>query len=237
LGSNKPQAMEARVICATHRPLKSLVKAGAFRADLYYRISTVEVDLPALRERRSDILLMGHTLLRKFAEQHQRPATRFSPAVMAALREYAWPGNVRELQNVIERAVVVCDTSEIRLADLPPEFAELAADIHMTSFEKEVRDFKTRLIQRALAQTGQNKMQAARLLGIARSSLHRLIDELHIDCVTDLPPEVESAAFQAVQPVSGEAEDKGVMIAGYLDPSPACKMSGNAVARSIRSSK
>jgi len=125
--------------------------------------------------------------------------------VMAALREYAWPGNVRELQNVIERAVVVCDTSEIRLADLPPEFAELAADIHMTSFEKEVRDFKTRLIQRALAQTGQNKMQAARLLGIARSSLHRLIDELHIDCVTDLPPEVESAAFQAVQPVSGEA--------------------------------
>ena len=205
LGSNESQAMEARVICATHRPLKSLVKAGAFRADLYYRISTVEVELPALRERRSDILLMGQTLLRKYAEQHKRPATRFSPAVMAALREYAWPGNVRELQNVIERAVVVCDTSEIRLADLPPEFAELAADIHMTSFEKEVRDFKTRLIQRALAQTGQNKMQAARLLGIARSSLHRLIDELHIDCVTDLPPDVESAAFQAVQPVSGEA--------------------------------
>ena len=99
----------------------------------------------------------------------------------------------------------MCDASEIRLADLPPEFAELAADIHMTSFEKEVRDFKTRLIQRALAQTGQNKMQAARLLGIARSSLHRLIDELLIDCVADLPAEVESAAFQAARPVSGEA--------------------------------
>src|SRR5262249_31058153 len=102
---------------------------------------------------------------------------------MTALREYAWPGNVRELQNVIERAVVMCDTSEIRLADLPPEFAELAADIHMTSFEKEVRDFKTRLIQRALAQTGYNKLQPARLLALVppppdRRVAHRLCNGL-----------------------------------------------------------
>lgn len=206
LGSNEPRDMEARVICATHRPLKSLVKAGAFRADLYYRISTVEVELPALRERRSDILLLAHTLLRKFAERHNRPVTRFSPAAMAALQEHSWPGNVRELQNVIERAVVVCDTSEIRLADLPAEFAELAAENSMMSFEKEVRDFKSRLIQRALAQTGYNKVQAARMLGIARSSLHRLIDELQIHCVTDLQPgvaEAESGGLQSVRSIAG----------------------------------
>jgi DNA-binding NtrC family response regulator len=188
LGSNEPRAMEARVICATHRPLKSLVKTGAFRADLYYRISTVEVEVPALRERRSDILLMAHTFLRKFALRHNRPAARFSPAAMAALQEHAWPGNVRELQNVIERAVVLCDAAEIGISNLPPELGEAVAGTSDFSFDKEVREFKGRLIQRALAQTGYNKVQAAQLLGIARSSLHRLIDELQIQCAIRTPP-------------------------------------------------
>lgn len=189
LGSNEPRAMEARVICATHRPLKSLVKTGAFRPDLYYRISTVEVEVPALRERRSDILLMAHTFLRKFAHSHNRPAARFSAAAMAALQEHGWPGNVRELQNVIERAVVVCDTSEIGMANLPQELAETVAGPSDFSLEQEVREFKGRLIQRALVQTGYNKVQAAHLLGIARSSLHRLIDELQIQCAT--PPQAD----------------------------------------------
>ena len=187
LGSNETRAMEARVICATHRPLKSLVKAGAFRADLYYRISTVEVEVPSLRERRSDILLMAHTFLRKFARRHSRPAARFSPAAMAALQEHAWPGNVRELQNVIERAVVLCEAAEIGIANLPPEFGEAVVVTSDFSFDKEVREFKGRLIQRALAQTGYNKVQAAHLLGIARSSLHRLIDELQIQSAIPSP--------------------------------------------------
>lgn len=199
LGSNEMRSMEARVVCATHRPLKELIKTGAFRADLYYRISTVEVEVPALRERRSDILLLAYTLLRKYAARHQRPAGRFSPAVMAALQEHSWPGNVRELQNVIERAVVVCDVSEVGLGDLPLEFARTAVENNALSFEHEVREFKSRLIQRALAQTGQNKVQAARLLGIARSSLHRLIDELQIRNVTEFhAPRAEEESERVV---------------------------------------
>jgi two-component system NtrC family response regulator len=184
LGSNEPRAMEARVICATHRPLKSLVQTGAFRADLYYRISTVEVEVPALRDRRSDILLMAHAFLRNFAQSHGRPATRFSAVAMAALQEHAWPGNVRELQNVIERAVVLCDGAEIGIANLPPELSEAVIGTSVFSFDQEVREFKGRLIQRALTQTGYNKVQAAQLLGIARSSLHRLIDELQLQGTT-----------------------------------------------------
>src|SRR5215471_1752756 len=189
LGSNEPRAMEARVICATHRPLKSLVKTGAFRADLYYRISTVEVEVPPLRERRSDILLMAHSFLRKYAGAHSRTASRFSAAALAALQEHSWPGNVRELQNVVERAVVVCDSPEVGIANLPQELAEAVAGTSEFSFEREVREFKVRLIQRALAQTGYNKVKAAHLLGIARSSLHRLIDELQIQCATPPQPE------------------------------------------------
>lgn len=182
LGSNEPRTTDARVICATHRSLKDLVKSGAFRADLYYRVSTVEVELPPLRERREDILLLAHDLLHKFSARHKRSAMRFSPGVLATLQEHAWPGNIRELQNVIERAVVVCEGPEIQVNDLPEEFAEFAVADLPTSLDDAVREFKRRWIQRALSQAGQNKVQAARALGIARSSLHRLIDELHILC-------------------------------------------------------
>lgn len=178
LGSNEPRHTDARVICATHRSLKDLVKAGTFRADLYYRVSTVEVTLPPLRDRREDILPIAYDLLRKFAQRHNRPVSRFAPAVLAALQEHPWPGNVRELQNVIERAVVLCDGPEIQFADLPAEFA--SAPVAILSFDEAVRDFKRRLIQRSLVMNNDNKVQTARVLGISRSSLHRLIDELHI---------------------------------------------------------
>ncbi len=184
LGSNVSRPMEARVICATHRNLPELVKGGAFRPDLYYRLNTIEVQLPALRERRADIVALAHTFLPLYAEKHKRPARRFGPMALAALQEYDWPGNVRELQNVIERAVVVSDGPDVRIEHFPAQFATWQP-VDATSFEDEVRRFKRRLIQRTLVEFGNNKLQAARSLKIARSSLHRLIDELQIP----LPPE------------------------------------------------
>jgi DNA-binding NtrC family response regulator len=198
LGSNETRHMEARVICATHRPLKELVKNGTFRADLYYRISTVEVELPPLRKRREDVVPLAYDLLRKFAARHERPAIRFSPGVLAALQEHNWPGNVRELQNVIERAVVVCDSPEIHFKDLPAEFAHTAVVRTSVSLDEAVRDFKRRAIQRALTETGYNKVQAARLLGISRSSLHRLIDELQMRDVLPLNDDEGSSHLDAV---------------------------------------
>ncbi len=99
---------------------------------------------------------------------------------MAALQEYEWPGNIRELQNAIERAVVICDGPEIRIEHLPSQFAAWDTELEDGSFDEEVRAFKRRLIRRVLLAFDNNKLQAARSLKIARSSLHRLIDELEV---------------------------------------------------------
>jgi DNA-binding NtrC family response regulator len=185
LGSNKSLPMEARVICATNRNLKELVQTGAFRLDLYYRLNTVELELPSLSDRRDDIRLLATAFLQTYTERHKRPPLRLSASALFALEEYEWPGNVRELQNVIERAVVVCDGPEVRVEHLPSQFAGPDAEGPAASFEDEVRNFKRRLIQRTLTEYKNNKLQAARSLKIARSSLHRLIDDL------DIPPTVQ----------------------------------------------
>jgi DNA-binding NtrC family response regulator len=180
LGSNASVLMEARVICATHRDLQQLAKEGSFRLDLYYRLNTVEINLPPLRERRDDIVLLAHTFLQGFSQRHRRDVRRISAVALCALEEYNWPGNVRELQNVIERAVVVCDGPEICIEHLPSQFAAWTEQEAGSSFDEEVRNFKRRLILRTLAECGNNKVQAARYLKIARSSIHRLIEELEI---------------------------------------------------------
>lgn len=180
LGSNQVRSMEARIICATNRDLMELVKAGSFRADLYYRLNTIEIRLPALRERRDDIVVLAYSFLHSYAERHRRPARRISAAAMAAFQEYEWQGNIRELQNAIERAVVVCDGPEIRIEHLPSQFAAWETELEDSSFDEEVRAFKRRLIRRVLLAFDNNKLQAARSLKIARSSLHRLIDELEV---------------------------------------------------------
>ncbi len=192
LGSNQARPIEARIIAATNRNLKELVAAGSFRLDLYYRLNTVEIHLPPLRERRRDIAPLAHTFLRTYTTRHQRPVARISEAAMCALEEHSWPGNVRELENVIERAVVICDRAEIGIEDLPQDFAAHARKSESTAFEEEVREFKRRLITRALAENGNNKMRAALSLKMPRSSLHRLIGELNISGPLD---ESESAGI------------------------------------------
>ncbi|MFZ3210672.1 MAG: sigma-54 dependent transcriptional regulator [Terriglobales bacterium] len=180
VGSNQSRPMEARIICATHRNLPLLVASGAFRADLYYRLNTIEIELPPLRVRRDDVVVLAHSFLQTYAERHKRPARRIGPAVLSAFRMYPWPGNVRELQHVIERAVVVCDGPEIRLEHMPRALFNWTFEERDSSWENEVRNFKRQLLRKSLEQSGNNKAQAARTLRISRSSLHRLIDELEI---------------------------------------------------------
>jgi DNA-binding NtrC family response regulator len=180
VGSNQTRPMEARVICATHRKLDEMAKNGEFRLDLYYRLNTVEIPLPPLRDRRDDIALLAHTFFQIYRERHSRQIQRISTAALCALEEHDWPGNVRELQHVIERAVVICDGPEMGVEHLPHQFAAWTDQAKGASFDDEVRNFKRRLIVRTLSGCGNNKLQAARLLKIARSSIHRLIDELEI---------------------------------------------------------
>lgn len=122
LGSSAPVQVDIRLICATNRDLEKMVQEGAFRQDLYFRISVFRIDLPPLRERRDDIALLAELFCRQFAEAHKKNIRGFTPGFVSALVRHGWPGNVRELQNVIERSLILSDGPQLGVQDLPPEF-------------------------------------------------------------------------------------------------------------------
>jgi Nif-specific regulatory protein len=186
LGSNIPQTADIRLLSATHRDLAAMVKQGAFREDLYYRLNVVQLHVPPLRERREEIALLAHHFLGRFAKQCRSKALRFSVPVLEALDYYDWPGNVRQLENVVHRGVVMAEGTAVELWHLPPA---LRGDLPAPGprYEEQVRDFKRRLISRALRTSGGNRSQAARVLGLTRGSLHRLIGELEIENHQALP--------------------------------------------------
>ncbi len=180
LGSNVSRPVDVRVICATNRNLGKMVAEGTFREDLYFRISVVEIQLPALRERREDIPLLAEHYLRLFAIAHNKKARAFTPGFATALARHGWPGNVRELQNVIERSVVLANGNEhLGVSDLPEELRELtiSEDACVGTFHEALQGFKKELVRAALRASGGNKLKAASELGISRCYLHRLLHQ------------------------------------------------------------
>ncbi|HXH50509.1 MAG TPA: sigma-54 dependent transcriptional regulator [Terriglobia bacterium] len=181
LGSNTPIEANVRVLCATHRNLEAMVEEGQFRKDLFYRLNVVQIQIPALRERRDEIPVLAQHFLQRFAQQFGKNVTRYSPLAIHALEEYQWPGNVRELENAVQHAVVMAEGPAIETWHLPNS---LRGDFEETvvgrSYEDEVREFKRRLILRTLRECGGRKVDAARALGVARGYLHRLINQLQI---------------------------------------------------------
>ena len=181
LGSNTPIEVNVRVLCATHRNLEAMVDEGKFRQDLFYRLNVVQIQIPALRDRRDEIPVLAQHFLQRFGQQFGKSATRFSPLALHALEEYQWPGNVRELENAVQHAVVMAEGPAIETWHLPNslqgDFEQASAG---RSYEDEVREFKRRLIMRTLRECGGRKVDAARTLGVARGYLHRLINQLQI---------------------------------------------------------
>ncbi len=183
LGSNVPRPVDVRVICATNRNLEQMVRDGAFREDLYFRISVVKVQMPTLRDRAEDIPLLAEFFLRMFAKAHKKGQRSMTPGYLGALARHSWPGNVRELQNVIERSVVLANGHErLGVDDLPPELQGLSLcdELPRGSFIEAVRGFKRELVRSALAMHNGNKLKAARELGISRCYLHRLLNQLRL---------------------------------------------------------
>lgn len=115
VGSNEPVAVDVRLVAATNRALAAEVRAGDFRADLFYRLNVFPIELPPLRERADDIPALAAHFLRHFAQKHRKPATTLSPPALRTLQGHDWPGNVRELQNVVERAVIVAEGAEVAI--------------------------------------------------------------------------------------------------------------------------
>jgi two-component system response regulator AtoC len=127
LGSNRPVAVDVRVIAATNRDLASMMQNGQFREDLYYRLQVIEIVVPPLRDRRDEILPLSEFFLGQYAERYGRPLLRLSDSMREALSEYAWPGNVRELENMMKRFVILRDESQLRAELRRPPAQELAA--------------------------------------------------------------------------------------------------------------
>jgi DNA-binding NtrC family response regulator len=169
LGSNTVIECNVRVLCASHRNLAAMVEQGQFRKDLFYRLNVVQIEIPALRERRDEIPILAQHFLQRFAQQFGKSVTRFSPLAIHALEEYQWPGNVRELENAVQHAVVMAEGPTVETWHLPNS---LRGDFEQTvagrSYEDEVREFKRRLIMRTLRECGGRKVDAARVLGVAR---------------------------------------------------------------------
>lgn len=185
VGSNDSIRVDVRLVTATHQNLESLIRDGRFRADLYYRLNVITIELPSLRDRGEDVLELAHCFLRHHAARSAKPIDAIDDDAIVALRSYHWPGNIRELQNVIERAVVVCNGPTITLADLPNHVRGPSADrfpVAATHSRQNGRDAvqaaraarhaKERAeIVEALVAANWNRTAAASRLGMARSTL------------------------------------------------------------------
>ncbi len=183
VGSGRTHRVDARVILATNEDLEPLVAAGRFRADLFWRINVVAIEMPPLRDRASDIPLLASHFLRKAVAQAPREVTGFSEAAMATLCAHAWPGNVRELQHSIERAVFLGRGSLIDAADLPA--AVLAGGQHAGAATSPLKEAlaspERQLILEALERSGWRRDLAARSLGINRTTLYKKLRRLGLD--------------------------------------------------------
>ncbi len=192
LGSNTSLTVDVRLLCATHQNLEQMVKDGEFREDLYYRLNVIQLHMPPLRERSGGIIMLAHHLLQQVCREFNRNVTRFSRTAIEAIDEYAWPGNVRELENVIRRAVVLAEGQTIEVWNLPAKMRQGLDEAQVArSYEDELRDFKRRLVIRTLQKCDGNKAEAARVLGVARGYLHRLIHDLKIqseETALEAPP-------------------------------------------------
>ena len=183
VGSTERRHINIRIIAATNRDLETAIRSGAFRQDLYFRLNVVQIKLPPLRERKSDIQLLVISFLEKFSDPHGPPRT-ISDDAMRRLIAYDWPGNVRELENAIERAVAMGSGPIVHVGDLP-------SNLHFPSSERvpdkdellPMEELERRAILRTLRETGGDKLAAARMLGIGKTTLYRKLKQYQMEQV------------------------------------------------------
>ncbi|HEU5458068.1 MAG TPA: sigma-54 dependent transcriptional regulator [Terracidiphilus sp.] len=174
VGSSQTRRVDVRVLCATNANLREDAKEGRFREDLLFRINTVEIHLPPLRERREDIPLLAAHFLERNRSRYRKQISGFAPAAMQMLMQYAWPGNVRELEHTVERAVLLCREKEIEAANL----AISSTRASLQSFENmSIDEVEALLIRKVLRRCDGNISQASEALGLSRAALYRRIEK------------------------------------------------------------
>ncbi|MEZ4249543.1 MAG: sigma-54 dependent transcriptional regulator [Polyangiales bacterium] len=185
VGGNETIRVDVRVVAASNRDLRQMVADGTFREDLYYRLNVVQIEMPPLRARRSDIPTLAHHFLRKYREENKRPIEGFTDVALRALVAYPWPGNVRELENAVERAVVLCEGHQIDAELLPsttgpamtrpPENNGGGLDLLIPGIT--MGEVERIVIERTLESVGGSTAQAAEVLGISRRTIQYRLKE------------------------------------------------------------
>ena len=174
IGENKERSVDVRVLAATNMDLVRMVKEGTFREDLLYRLNTIEIELPPLRERQGDVGLLARYFLNALASKYAKPGLKLSSEAINALKEYHWPGNIRELQHTIERAIIMAGGSTIEAEDLllkPRKSSQFEADT--TNLE----ELEKRTIEEVIRRCDGNMSKVAKELGIGRTTLYRKMEK------------------------------------------------------------
>lgn len=183
LGGRQEIPVDVRVVCATHQDLKLLIQEGRFREDLYYRLAEIVVNIPPLRARKGDAVLLAHNFLRRFAQEQRRSALVFGDDAIRAIEQHSWPGNVRELLNAVKRATIMADGERITCEDLglPSPVLDGIEGERSDLDLRVVRDQADReAIVAALARTNGNIVKASEMLGVSRPTLYDLMRRLAI---------------------------------------------------------
>jgi DNA-binding NtrC family response regulator len=177
IGTNKAIPVDIRLICATNMHVHEMVMDNTFRQDLLYRINTVEIFLPPLRERQDDIPTLANHFLKQYSQKYRKNFIGFRPAAMDLLQRYQWPGNIRELQHAIERAIIMAEGDELDTRDFFFLSAKPASEKAPASITLNLDDMERSTIQRAIDKNGGNISKAAKELGLTRASLYRRLEK------------------------------------------------------------
>ncbi len=177
IGANKAKPIDIRLICATNRNLDSMVADGSFREDLLYRINTIQIEIPPLRERKEDITAIANYFVKVYGNKYRKPHVEISLAGLSKLKGYKWPGNVRELQHTIEKAVILCDKKELSPDDF---FFKPETSGNSNIFEGTIEEMELKMIVKNLQKSGQNLSAAAEQLGITRQTLYNKMKKYNL---------------------------------------------------------
>ncbi len=179
VGDTRSRKVDVRVLAATNKDLLTLIKKGLFREDLYFRLNVITIEVPPLRDREDDVLLLAHHFASRYAAEVGRPAPTFTDRAMQMLKQYPWPGNVRELENLVQRLVVMAETEVIDAPDLPALMRFSAA--RAPSVNRSLAEVEAEHMRRVLQSVGGNKSRAAEILGIDRKTLRDKVKRYRLE--------------------------------------------------------